>query len=90
MTVGFMALWSADGSRTKGMTLAERNRRIVPAHALRSSSAVFASDPMRVNQKTTNSRFINCGNLATRVFEKNPVHFRVTGNRSPHRVVSVP
>jgi hypothetical protein len=33
-TAAFMVVWSGESSRTVGMTLAERNHRIVPTHAL--------------------------------------------------------
>lgn len=33
-TAAFMVVWTGDSSRTVGMTLAERNRQIVPAHAI--------------------------------------------------------
>ncbi|HVJ85550.1 MAG TPA: hypothetical protein VM452_07880 [Caulifigura sp.] len=33
-TAAFMVVWAGDSSRTLGMSLAERNRHIVPAHAL--------------------------------------------------------
>ncbi len=33
-TALFMVVWTGDSARTVGMTLAERNREIVPAHAI--------------------------------------------------------
>ena len=33
-TAAFMVVWAGDSSQTVGMTLAERNRQVFPAHAL--------------------------------------------------------
>ncbi len=49
-TATFMVVWSGDTSRTVGLTLAERNREIVPAHAIgRTAPRVqLAQRPVRV------------------------------------------
>jgi hypothetical protein len=45
-TALFMVVWTGDSSRTVGMTLAERNRQVFPAHAVaRSTSPVIATKP---------------------------------------------
>lgn len=45
-TAAFMVMWAGDSSRTVGMTLAERNRQVVPAHAVtRSTTTAIAKKP---------------------------------------------
>jgi hypothetical protein len=45
-TAMFMVVWAGDSSRTVGMTLAERNRQVFPAHAVgRPTSTAIAKKP---------------------------------------------
>jgi hypothetical protein len=37
MTAGFAAVWNGDAAQTKGMSLAQRNRVVFPAHGLAGS-----------------------------------------------------
>lgn len=45
-TAAFMVVWAGDSSRTLGMSLAERNRQIVPAHSLDRVATSIAHRPV--------------------------------------------
>ncbi|MBX3442623.1 MAG: hypothetical protein KF774_09450 [Planctomyces sp.] len=55
MTAAFVALWSADARSTTAMTLAERTRRIVPAHA-RGEARSLARATQQPNPTTAGDR----------------------------------
>jgi len=54
-TAAFMVVWNGDSSRTIGMTLAERNQRVVPAHAIgnRNDVQMLARRPIRIAEPVT-------------------------------------
>lgn len=61
MMAGFMALWSADSSATRGMLLAERNRRVVPAHALGRPDRALAASRRSIHEGADRSRVVQYG-----------------------------
>ncbi|QDT53820.1 hypothetical protein Pan44_18440 [Caulifigura coniformis] len=57
-TAAFMVVWSGDASRTVGMSLAERNRQVAPAHAIANPQAVtqLAARPRARVERSSEAR----------------------------------
>ena len=51
-TAAFMVVWAADASQTVGMSLAERNRQVYPAHAMTRPNHTQLAQKPRVEKPT--------------------------------------